>query len=314
MPQQKIPLFGGLTKACQDGTSGPLLTPIFTPPDAGLAAGTQSYYAVHLWMRPTSNYVNPPPPPDDPPAPFGAAFYMVTAARGSAPSDRRPVWAGNSYSLNQPAAPTMPVAFVTTGLRSDYGIPVKVLDGYLVRGDVSLEMVIQNAASNAYNNPDPLLQATGTAIWGYYQRVGTDDAWRFIGEPTVGLKFDMGMPIAIAAGERKVIHTFDSSRFDELAIQMVSPLYLDPALQPVEGSSTILSFADENEVDLPHTTAFYLNVQAITGSPNSLRDPQSVYGLKGVFGGNPKLKYLMAKNVTIVTPTFSCIHGRFNRH
>ena len=307
MTQQKIPLFGGLPKACQDGTaaSGGLLTSIFTPPDSSLAAGSQSYYAVHLWMRPTSHYTNPDPMD---PTVMGASF-AVAAYRASAPADKRLVWAGNSYSLNQPAAPTM-LPFVSPGIRCDYGVGVKVLDGYLVRGDVLLELAIQNATLNAYTSADPLVQPTGTFIWGYYQRVGTDDSWRTIGEPPVGPKFDTGLPIILLPGERKIIHTFEANRFDELAIQMVNPNPLSTAVGAV-----LLSFADASQVNLPHTTSLFLNAQAVTGSPNSLRDPEMVYGFTGVFGGNPQLRYLMAENeATIYAVQNAYIHGRFNRH
>jgi hypothetical protein len=197
------------------------------------------------------------------------------------------------------------VAELTDGAKSDYGIPVKILDGYLVRGDVALELVIAGATVNAYASADPAVRAAGTFVWGYYQRVGTDDAWRFIGEPPAGPKFDTGLPIRLLKDERKIIHTFEYNRFDELFIQMVTA-NLDPATGPF-----VLSLADANEVDLPHSTLLFQNSEGVLGAPNGLRDPVTGYNFHGVFGGNAKLKYLMAMSAQAGA---AHVHGRFNRH
>jgi hypothetical protein len=256
-------------------------------------------------MRPTSQYVNPDP---GDPAILGAIFAVV-ASRAAVPADKRIVWAGNSYSLNKPAAPTE-LPFVSSGIRCDYGVAVKILDGYLVRGDVLLELGSQNATVNAYASANPLIPPTGTFIWGYYQRVGTDDSWRGIGEAPAGPKFDTGLPIVLLPGERKIIHTFEANRFDELVIHMANPSPVSADIVPV-----ILSFADAGQVDLPHTASLFLNAQAFTGSPNSLRDPETMYGFTGVFGGNPQLRYLMATNEpTLYAAGNAYIHGRYNRH
>jgi hypothetical protein len=200
---------------------------------------------------------------------------------------------------------------VSGGIKSDFGIPIKILDGYLVRGDMLLEMGVGNATVNGYASADLAIQAAGTFIWGYYQRVGTDDSWRFIGEPAAGPKFDTGLPIIISAGQRKIVHTFETNRFDELALQVINPA---PYLPPTD-SALFLSFADANQVDIPHTSAIYLNAMDILGGPNNLRDPQSVYGFTGVFGGNAQLKYLMIQNLVGYGPGAPLfIHGRFNRH
>jgi hypothetical protein len=199
---------------------------------------------------------------------------------------------------------------VSGGIKSDYGVPIKILDGYLVRGDMLLEMAIGNATVNGYNSADPVVRAAGSFIWGYYQRVGVDDSWRFIGEPAAGPKFDTGLPISLAEGERKIIHTFETNRFDELALQVINPA---PDL-PATDSALLLSFADANQVDIAHTSALYLNAMDILGGPNNLRDPQSVYGFTGVFGGNTQLKYLMAENPGGYAGIPLFIHGRFNRH
>jgi hypothetical protein len=184
-----------------------------------------------------------------------------------------------------------------------WGVPVKVLDGYPVRGDVQIELFsgpLVDGGEDLFGYPK------GTKIWGYYQRLGADtEAWNYIGESPVGPLFDTGLPIEFAKGEQKIIHTFDPARSDEIFLGFTSRLDAQAA-----GSSVFLSFVDANMNEVSQSTIEFLADRRIFGSLNGLRDPQSVYNFHGVFGGNPGVKYL----VVTASQADVTVHGRYIRH
>jgi hypothetical protein len=289
-----------LIQACSNATAtGPgAITKIFTPPDKTLQPGSQAYYALHLWVKPALLT-------DVSPETGVALIYSVKAYRGAVPADRRAIWQAVSASLLQP---TVSVTAVGADIESSYGVPVKVLDGYPVRGDVTVELEIQAADPSV----DHRTEVTGTRIWGYYERIGAEDGsgpWRFIGEPPAGALFDTGLPIQLAQSVPTIIHTFAPDRFDEVDLQ-VSCISASPT------RSASFYLADQTEAIIAFGNITMVAVEWILGTPNALRDPKSVYNLRGVFGGNSTLKYLMA----IASPDGAyaaspvSVHGRFARH
>lgn len=281
---QKIPLFNGLIKACHDGVAGAIVTPVFSPPDKTLATGSQAYYALHLWLKPA--HVTLPAQHDE---------YILQAKRGSNPADVRPIWSSDSQILRQV---TGTVATLTQVNNFD-GVPVKILDGYVVRGDVTIELSSEGSA-------DRFADANGTKLWGYYQRIGAvNEGYRFIGDPPVGPLFDTGLPTSIGPGETKTVHTFDPDRIDEIWLE-IAALLSDTALA---GAITIL-LVDSNGAVLSQLDV--LQDQVVLGAPNGIRDPVSPYDFHGVFGNNDQLDTLQIKNNDVATTVF--VHGRFARH
>lgn len=286
MTQQKIPLFDGLIQACHDGIGvAEASTTIFTPPDKTLAPGSQSFYALHLWLKPAI----------DAQAPTGEAFD-VRVIRGSVPADERIAWSSNRDTMNQ-------VTGLSTGLTnvpSQNGVPVKVLDGYLVRGDVVVKLVTSNAAA------DHFAAADGTKMWGYFQRIGADiENWRHIGDPPVGPLFDTGLPALINAGATVKVHDFEPDRIDEIFLALV-----DQSGDANAVSVTII-LADSNDDPLAEF-AIELSVGwKILGAPNGIRDPASMYDFYGCFGNNEDLASILIKNDGAGSVF---VHGRFARH
>ena len=115
MSAQKIPLFGGMIIPVHNGNTTILLpaipTVVASPPDkALLPQGVQGTYEIHLWLKP---------------GPRTAEEYTVTAYLDSDPDTKIIVW-----SAPQTAIPTGPD-----------GAPAKILDGYPVRGSVTLQLI-----------------------------------------------------------------------------------------------------------------------------------------------------------------------------
>jgi hypothetical protein len=186
---------------------------------------------------------------------------------------------------------------------ASYGVPVKVLDGYLVRGDVQIELAsgpVVDGGVDLFSYPK------GTKIWGYYQRLGDSiEAWNFIGEPPAGPLFDTGLPLALDKGEQKVVHTFDPARMDEIFLA-----FTDTLDEHVAGSSVFVSFRNADMSIVSQSAMEILADRRTFGSPNYLRDPKSVYNFYGVFGGSPTVKFLV---VNSGRPLVS-VHGRYIRH
>lgn len=285
MPQQKLPLFNGLIQACHDGVGGQAATAIFSPPDKGLTPGSQAYYAVHLWLKPADDGAGDP-------------FYNVVAFRSSNPGDLRVPWASSNAILYQITGKSN----AANPIPAFKGVPVKILDGYIVRGDVVLELLVANA------NADNFAKASGTKLWGYYQRISLDDQeWRFIGDPPIGPLFDAGMPTLVGPSSSAIVHKFDPSRTDELYLSIVNsvtPGYGGPlssaTVELLDTSGAVLS---QLELEQDFNTL---------GAPNYIRDPASAYTLHGVFGNNPNLASLRVTNNDANVTIF--VHGRYARH
>lgn len=304
MSQQKIPLFGGLIKACHDSiTPTPAVTPVFAPPDAALAPGTQGYYAVHLWIKPAKIVLS-----------GGGAtdyFYALKAVRNASPADKRTIWSSAATFLLDvvgffnAGGPTLPQ------VQNFGGVPIKILDGYVVRGDVALQL--ESRTDQAHPGTDQFASPDGTKIWGYYQRVGAEnEGYRFIGEPPSGPVFDTGLPIKLAPGETKVLHVFEPDRIDEIYLEVASEFF------PGEGdvaNPTTITFSDSpNPGGTALSAVNILLPKDVRGAPNTIRDPESPYNLYGAWGNNPALKTLQATNTEAGGGADVFVHGRFSRH
>jgi hypothetical protein len=287
MASQKIPLFNGLFQPCHDGIgAAEAVTTVFTPPDKTAKAGTQAFYLLHLWIKNTLVEK--------------AEEYVLRAYRGSAMADKRLLWRSNAAILSQLVGP----ASAPVDVPSAVGVPVKILDGYPVRGDVIVELATTAAAADSFSLGE------GTRIWGYYQRIGMDDnePVRFIGEPPAGPAYDTGLPLKVSPGELVTLHTFEANRIDEISLQLAVEDDL------INHAAAILSLAGADGVALGGNTntLSILPNTPILGAPNSLRDPKSPNGFYGVFGNNPLLKTLRVGNFDLTRDVF--IHGRFTRH
>jgi hypothetical protein len=309
MSQQKIPLFGGLIQACHDSTTPtPAVTPVFTPPDSVLAPGSQAYYAVHLWLKPAVIVL------------IGAPTdvqYSVQAFRGSNPSDKRLIWsAADSFLLdvigffNAGAPSIQQVGNFSDALEAPVsGIPTKILDGYVVRGDVTLQLESKAvlAGTDQFASPD------GTKIWGYYYRIGAEnEGYRFIGELPAGPLFDTGLPIKVGPGETKVLHAFQPDRIDEIYLEIAALAFAGEGVDPALPAT--LTFSD-SAVAGGGTALSAMNIllpKTVRGAPNTVRDPESPYNIYGAWGNNPALKTLQITNADGATSIF--VHGRFARH
>jgi hypothetical protein len=188
---------------------------------------------------------------------------------------------------------------------SSYGVPVKVLDGYPIRGDMFVELTSVCATANG---SDKYAASNGTKVWGFFEKIGgiEEENFRFIGEPPAGPLFDTGMPVALAALETKIVHTFSSDRYDELYLQLASDA-TDAKLNQVS-----VFMADATGL----TAVSFSNYAAVTaswigGAPNSIRDPKSPYAFYGVFGGNAKAPYLSVASAALSSVY---VHGKFSRH
>lgn len=281
MPSQKIPLFGGMIIPVHNGnTPGIPIIPtiIASPLDKALKPeGVQGTYELHLWLKPGPQVASGD---DD-------EYYTITASLDSNPTDTRVVWSSKGSNTG-------------SGVN---GPPIKILDGYPVRGNVTLVLWVDIPIELV-----PDLYPVGVQIFGYYYRVGQGSQIqperRFIGEPSPdGLS--TGLPLLLGPGERRVIHTFEDNRVDEISLAFVQP-----ANDEVAGLVNI-SFEDENNnLIIPDQEINILNMP----SPNFLRDPQSVYSINQVpFGGG----YLPNLHQMAITNTrdnqIAWAHGYFTR-
>jgi len=287
MPSQRMPLFGGMILPVHAPLPAEPQFPltIFTPPDKALPKtprGTQAYYQLHLWLKPGANL---------------SEVYNLEAYLDSDPASPELVWGG-------------------TIARTFGAIPnaaaIKILDGYTVRGDVTLRLRAEIAsAADAY----PL----GPQVWGYYYRVGRgtviEPETRFIGQDSPD-GITEGVPIKIEDGEKEVIHVFEENRIDEVSLAFM------PEATDDGGNTISLAFEDENGVDIIPNHRVNLN---IPGSlPNFVHDPMSVYSIYRIpLGGGIYPSYLIPANVTNphqitaellpngATPLW--VHGHFTR-
>lgn len=302
MSQQKIPLFGGLIQACHDSTTPtPAVTQVFTPPDKTLTPGSQSYYAVHLWLKPAEIVL--------PGAGATDYFYALNAVRSASPADKRLIWSSAATFLLDVTGFFNSGGPTIVQVENFGGVPIKILDGYVVRGDVLLQLESRTPAPGA----DQFASPDGTKIWGFYYRLGAEsEGYRFIGEPPAGSLFDTGLPVKIGPGETKVLHAFQPDRIDEIYLEIASLFF------PGEGdvaNPTTLTFSDSAAAGGNALSAVNILLpKDVRGAPNTIRDPESPYNIYGAWGNNPTLKTLQATNTEAPGGADIFVHGRFARH
>jgi hypothetical protein len=211
---------------------------VFTPPDKALKpAGIQAHYELHLWLKPGTNQ---------------SEYYVLEAYVDGDEANAQFVWAG---TLGR-----------TFGAIAN-AAAIKILDGYVVRGNVTLKLTINNTtAEDEY--------PAGPQIWGYYYRVGRGTVMeperRFIGQDSPDGVTE-GVPIKIDAGEKEIIHVFENERIDELSLAFTSD-YPDGS-----GNTISLAFEDANGVDI--IPNHRVNIVIPASLPNSIHDPMNVYSI-----------------------------------
>jgi hypothetical protein len=262
---QKIPLFDGVMKPV--GSDPAVLVNIFTPPDKNLADGTQAFYEVHLWVMPAL-------------VPLGGAGdgYALVAIQDSAPASPAVIWQRNDAELSFQS-----------------GLPVKILDGYPVRGDVTIQGLFK-------------ANLNSTNLFGYYYRVGQGDvvqtARRFIGQD-LSPSVNAGLSIPFVVGDKKVIHKFSQGRIDEISLAF-QKLSTDADVPIV-----ILRFEDAGGVIIPGTEPISFNVRTLYDYQRNPSSPYTFYQMP--FGGNkPTLAQLSLEYAA--DGIFVAVHGYFTRH
>jgi hypothetical protein len=289
MSSQKLPLFGGTIQPLFPDLTNPLaslaLNPVFTPPDATTKA--PRYFALHLWVL----------PPLASAGLVGCGIYITenpTGKQGAA-------WAG-----------IFPITAVG-------GQPVKVLDGYPVRGDVTVAASAVGVAASGSSN---------LKMWGYYVPVGEgtvrEDERRFIGQNlqrfNAGIGYVLGfqltppppLPPAVPAGAPSdtIIHVFEKDRIDEMSLAFTP-------MAPV-ACFAVLSFETEaNTLVHPEAFAtFHIGTGAQPPQGQYSAFPPSPYVIyKAAFGGHgyPTLHHLRV-TVGADSPDVAVgVHGYFTR-
>jgi len=302
MPSQKLPLFSGIIYPVHNGVPGVAASPLVvaTPLDKGLLPrGTQAYYEVHLWMIP--GY------PTGVIADDNDEFYDLVAYPDDNPANYRNVWSGS--------------LFRTFGGQV-WAAPIKILDGYPLRGNVTLAFsASRNGAGQIDQYPE------GVQLFGYYYRVGEGTQIRperrFIGEPSPDAdNVSQGLPLALPANEKKILHYFEKNRIDEMSLAWA---WASASYNPATVTYVELTFEDENNNPLiaGHKVSIvqFLTPPGTYVDPgrNFLRDPQSAYSVKNaVFGGGfqqayglPVLHHLSIKNASSKGDLYA--HGYFTR-
>lgn len=259
MPSQRMPLFGGMIIPVRTPQEGENPNPqiIFTPPDKALKpAGVQAHYELHLWLKPGANL---------------SEYYVLEAYLDSDPANAQIVWSGTIArtfaSLSNAAA-------------------IKILDGYVVRGNVTLRLSSTRTTGDADDYP------LGPQVWGYYYRVGRgtviEAERRFIGQDSPD-GITEGVPIKLEPGEKEVIHVFEENRIDELSLAF-TPDYPDDS-----GDTISLAFEDANGVDI--IPGHRVNLLIPSSLPNFSHDPMSVYSIYQIpLGGGISPSYVNLPN------------------
>lgn len=256
---QKIPLFDGVLF----DVPPPIATfDIFTPPDKALLQGSQAFYEAHLWWTRGS----------------ATDYIEVLAYNDGDAANAKRIWEGGGA-----AAPWE-------------GYPVKVLDGYPIRGNVTLQGVAEAGSS---------------FLFGYYTRVGESDAKaarRFNGQPSPDANnVSLGVPVELAAGESAVIHTFEQNRIDEVSLALIAEAEAAPF------PAAAITFEDASNAVLSGPWA----VSAFRGATDFTSPlPLDSYFLREVaFGGNPALPTLDHIRITADGGNAASLwaHGYFTR-
>jgi hypothetical protein len=268
MQSAKLPLVGGIIYPLHNGPidlSG--LTVIGGPVDKALTpAGVQAFYETHLWLVPS--------------AVGGSTTWVLLAAYDS---------------------DLLTTRFVSKGvIAAGDTYPVKILDGYPMRGNVSLSLAIVLSDTNDDQHPN------GAQMYGYAYRVGQGDVnepeRRFIGAASPD-GVSAGVPLLVPAGNKVQLHKFEKNRFDEVSLAF-QPVGANPA-------NAKLYFEDANDVPVAapgHYVQF--KVPADT-APNYERDPQSAYTIKGASFGSAI--YQQLDHISIESDEATSVHGYFTR-
>jgi hypothetical protein len=285
MPSQKIPLFNGMIIPIHNGSSGavpatpPIPTIVASPLDKALKPeGVRATYEVHLWLKPGAGVLASP-----------SDYYFLYAYLDNDPATKILVWAAQQATFPVPLN----------------GPPVKILDGYPVRGNVTLALETDIPAMG-YAGGDAY--PTGAQVFGHYFRVGQGSQIqperRFIGDASPD-GITSGVPLVLAAEERKILHVFEDNRIDEITLGFAQDSVLD-----TEGFINITFEDENNNLIIPGQE---INM-GFVASPNFLRDPQSVYSIYQVpFGGGfiPNLHHIAVTNLKDDRAAF--VHGYFTR-
>jgi hypothetical protein len=281
MTAQKLPLFGGMISPIHVGVAGvPLINDIFGPPDKALKTPPRTY-ELHLWVMPSA-------------ALQGLQVGVTETATGKTSV----AWSGISAAAN-------------------VGVPQKVLDGYPVRGDVSVILGAQAAAVPVF--------PVGPQMWGYYLVTGQgglyEEERRFIGQDLQG--FNEGVPFLLAVQppvfplppgtpSNAVIHTFVQGRIDEMSL----------AFTPFGAFGSIARLTFETKDNLPVIPGHFVDFAAFTAfgpdKPAFGAFPPSPYIVHKIpfgGGGQPLLDHLRVAILETEDPKAGLgVHGYFIRH
>lgn len=276
MTSQKLPLplLGGQIYPLHNAQAPGTPQTIFVPPDAVLDE-PPSTYEVHLWLMPPISYGE------------ATAWSIDVQARDLDTNTAVRIWSG----------------VITPANLSHWPIR-KVLDGFPMRGNVSIEVVSATAGADVDQYP------VGAQVFGYCYRIGQGPVLqterRFIGQNLP--EFKKGLPFSIPAATKQVVHTFEAGRIDEISLALsASPpagalLYFeDAAGNPIIPTQSISVPA----APIPDLSS------AEAEAPEGIQ-PFSPYLIHQIpFGGiNPNLKRI---SVQAVGGDIT-VHGYFTRH
>lgn len=279
MTSQKLPLFGGLIQPAAVGASPATeITTIFTPPDKDSKA--PQTYELHVWLKCD-----------------GLVRALSVLAVDNLNGKVGGVWGG--------------VSAVGNG-----SIPQKILDGFPVRGDVTIGFVASGVPADVYPH--------GLQLWGYYVPVGqgavVEEARRPIGQALA--KFGAGVPFLLSnvqppvspvpasAPTSAIVHVFSPGRVDDITLGFT-------AFGPAGcGARLTLEKADSTPVIAGH----YIDFDALTpfgpGLPAFGSFPPSPYVIhKLPLGGHPDLHHLRVEATDLGEGSAGLgVHGFFTRH
>jgi len=283
MTAPKIPLLGGIIAPLHNGA--PNAVPpvaaipnlIASPADKALQpVGVQDVFEYHLWLMPGLDPVQ---------------RFWLYAVDDNNPGVQYTIWS----------------ALLSVLTTQPHGKPIKILDGYPVRGNISLYLEIE---CNDQGDEYPI----GAQAYGYAYRVGqgtqTQRERRFIGEPAADNELSFGLPLVVAPGGRRIVHTFEPGRIDEISLAFGFPV--PPDSSGDEGfCRLIFEDANNNPVIPAHSVPVWIELQQL----NYFRDPQSVYRIyQAVFTPNT---YPNLDHIAIVLDNEPArdlyVHGYFNR-
>jgi len=296
MTAPKIPLLGGIIAPLHNGCPNAVpVVPaipniIFSPADKALAPfGVQDTFELHLWLMVGQD----------------TPRYWLYSYEDNNPADIRTLWSGDFDTIVAGARADNEVDL------SNYGRPIKILDGVPIRGNVTVALVVESPNLSEDDYP------AGNQAFGYAYRVGQGSQdqreRRFIGEDLLD-GVSAGLPLKLTAGVKTPLHTFEPGRIDEISLTFTLDVPDFPDVMPVGiGDAVYVTFddANNNPVIAGHQIQLYIDEQRL----NYLRDPQSVYHInQAVFSPNvyTNLDHISVELQGVSTRTMYA-HGYFNR-